>query len=88
MKIKDGFSLQTLGERTVVVPVGARAAEFHCMMALNETGAFLWQHLQQATDTAALCTALAAEYAVSAETAAADVQRFVALLREQGLLEE
>ena len=88
MKIKDGFLLREVGGRTVVVPVGVQTVDFRCIMTLNESGALLWRSLQQDTDAAALTAALLAEYEVTADKAAADVEGFVALLREKGLLDE
>ena len=88
MKIKEGFLLREVGERTVVVPVGAQTVDFRCIMTLNESGAFLWRALLQDTSVDALTTALLAEYEVAAEKAAADVVAFVATLREKGLLDE
>ena len=88
MKIKDGFLLREVGGRTVVVPVGVQTVDFRCIMTLNESGALLWRFLQQDTDAAALTAAMLAEYEVTADKAAADVDGFVALLREKGLLDE
>lgn len=88
MKIKDGFVLREVGERSVVVPVGAQAVDFRCIMTLNGTAAFLWQCLQQPTEETALVAALLEEYEVTAEEAATDVTAFVATLREKGLLDE
>ena len=45
MKIKDGFILNKVGSQYVVVPVGEASMERHCMIRLNDTGAFLWEQL-------------------------------------------
>ena len=88
MKIKDGFLLREVGDRTVVVPIGAQTVDFRCIMTLNESGAFLWRRLELGADVAALTAALLEEYEVTAEKAAADAASFVATLREKGLLDE
>ena len=88
MKMKDGFLLREVGGRTVVVPVGAQTVDFHGILTLNETGAFLWRALQQPATAETLTAALLDEYEVTAEKAAADVERFLAALREKGLLDE
>ena len=41
MKIKKGFVLRKVGGESVVVPVGEMSKQFHGMINLNETGAFL-----------------------------------------------
>ncbi len=88
MKIKEGFVLRQVGEDHIVVPVGAQTVDFRCIITLNETGAFLWQQLQQENTTVGVAAALLAEYDVPAEKAAADVERFVDNLRQKGLLDE
>ncbi len=86
MKLKDGFVLRTVGTNHLVVPVGAQTVDFRCLITLNETGAFLWQQLQQERQAEELTAALLEEYEVSAEQAAADVAAFAAKLQEAGLL--
>lgn len=88
MKIKDGFLLRQVGGNNVVVPVGAQAVDFRCIITLNEVGAFLWQKLTVDCTVADLVEALLAEYDVTADIATADVERFVASLREKNLLDE
>lgn len=88
MKIKDGFLLRQVGGNNVVVPVGAQAVDFRCLITLNEVGAFLWQKLAVDCTVADLVEALLAEYDVTADIATADVERFVASLREKNLLDE
>ncbi|MBR3778507.1 MAG: PqqD family protein [Clostridia bacterium] len=88
MKIKEGFLLRQVGGNNVVVPVGAQAVDFRCIITLNEVGAFLWQKLAVDCTVADLVEALLAEYDVTADIATADVERFVANLREKNLLDE
>ncbi len=86
MKLKDGFALRQVGGHSLVVPVGAQTVNFNGMITLNETGAFLWQQLQQESTAEALTAALLAEYEVTAEVAAADVAAFIEKLRQAALL--
>lgn len=88
MKIKNGFLLRQVGGNSVVVPVGAQSVDFRCLITLNEVGAFLWKKLEQDCSSADLVEALLGEYDVTADIAGADVERFVASLREKGLLDE
>lgn len=85
MKIKDGFILRSVAGQTVVLPTGDEL-DLNMMITLNETGTFLWEHLQTETDEKALVAALLAEYDVDAETAAAAVAGFVAKLENNGFL--
>lgn len=88
MKIKEGFLVRQVGDNHVVVPVGAQAVDFRCIITLNEVGAFLWEKLGADNTVAGLVEALLAEYDVTADVATADVERFVAALREKNLLDE
>lgn len=87
MKIKEGFLLRTLGDATVVVPVGQAAIDLRGMITLNETGKLLWEALQSEQTAQTLCAALCAEYEVDEARATADIDRFIALLKEHDLLE-
>lgn len=88
MKIKDGFIVNKVGSQHVVVPVGEASMERHCMIRLNGTGTFLWEKLSSNTTEDALVQALQAEYAVSDDTAHADVAVFLDKLRAADLLNE
>lgn len=87
MKIKLECMLRKVAGRTVVLPTSAEL-DINTMITLNETGTFLWEHLVEETDEAALVAALLAEYDVDAETAAKSVAAFVNKLRENGFLAE
>lgn len=88
MKIKEGFLLRQVGDNHIVVPVGAQTVDFRCMITLNEVGAFLWQKMAADCTVTDLVDAILAEYDVTADVATADVERFVAALREKSLLDE
>ena len=88
MKIKEGFLLREVAGKYVVVPLGAQSVDFRCLITLNEVGAFLWQKMTTECTMDELVAALLAEYDVTAEIATADVERFVASLREKNLLDE
>ena len=87
MRIKSGFVLHKVGGEQVVVPVGNRTKEFSGMIRLNDTGAFLWSHMEDEFTLVSLTAALVARYDVSKETAAATVERFVGNMRAANLLE-
>ena len=85
MKLKDGFLLRQVAGQTVVLPTGGDL-DLNMMITLNETGAFLWEHLQADTDEAALTAALLKEYDVDQDTAASCVSAFVQKLRDHDFL--
>ncbi|MGN0515388.1 PqqD family protein [Eubacterium sp.] len=88
MKIKDGFTLRNIAGSDIVVPVGNASKIFNGMITLNDSGAFLWSALQKDTTIDKVVAKLTGEYEVSTEQATADVQKFVAMLRENDLIDE
>ncbi len=88
MKIKEGFILKNIAGNTVAVPAGENLVNLQKMLTLNESGAFLWSCLQKPCSAEDLVTALTGEYQVDAETAANDVQEFIAILKENQILDE
>ena len=86
MKIKEGFLLRQVAGQTVVLPFGDEL-DLNMMITLNDTGAFLWEHLQSETTGEELVKALLAEYDVDEDTARQSVAGFVAKLNENGFLE-
>ena len=85
MKLKDGFLVRQVAGQTVVLPLGGDL-DLDMMITLNDTGAFLWEKLQEDTDEAALVAALLAEYDVDEATAKQAVANFVAKLSDNGFL--
>ena len=85
MKIKEGFILREVAGQIVVLPTGDQL-DLNMMITLNDTGRFLWEHLQQETTKEELVAALLAEYEVNEELAAKSVDAFVQKLRDGELL--
>lgn len=88
MKIKKGFMLRTVGERNIVVPVGAASLEFNGMITLNETGAFIWKKLSLGCEYEELISAILLEYDTTEEEAKAGADALLAQIRKENLLEE
>ena len=86
MKLKEGFVLRQVAGQAVVLP-GGDALDLNMMITLNDTGAFLWERLQEETDEDALTAALLAEYDVDGEIARRAVRAFVEKLNENGFLQ-
>lgn len=68
-----------------VVVLDGRTWEY---ISVNETGRALWDLLVQGTTEDGLVAFLLDNYEVSPETAAADVEAFLATLRDKDLLQE
>ena len=83
MLINQDFTIQKVGNSYLAVPVGETSKQFHGMVRLNETGAFLWKLMAEKDCTEAeLVEALLSEYEVSREVAERDVHGLVELLKK------
>ena len=87
MKIKKGFILRVVGGESIVVPVGEASKNFHGMINLNETGAFLWRFFTEEHSLEEGVDALCGEYDVERETAFADVKKFADVLTQNAFVE-
>lgn len=87
MKINENFVLREVAGSWVVIPIGEKSVDFNGMMNLNETGVLLWRELEKGAEKEELVSALTAEYDVSAEIAAKDIDEFVKTLEKAGCLE-
>ncbi len=86
MKVKQDFMIRKILDDYIVVPVGEEMVNFDAMMTLNETGAFLWEQLQEDKTEEELVEALCKEYDINQETAREDVSDFIKLLEQVQVL--
>ena len=86
MKVKNGFVLRQVAGQTVVLPCGD-TLDLNMLITLNDTGAFLWQRLENEVTEDELVAALLGEYDVDADTARNAVQTFVRKLEEHDFLD-
>ncbi|MBQ2570146.1 MAG: PqqD family protein [Ruminococcus sp.] len=87
MKIKKDFILRKVADSYVVVPVGKLTLDFNGIINLNETGAFLFELLQEGAEKEDLLRKLLEEYDVTPEKAAADIDVFLKKVEEADVLE-
>ena len=87
MKIKEDILLRKVADCYVVVPVGKATVDFNGMMNLNETGAFLWEKLENDTTKEELLKAMLDEYEVTEDIAKKDIDNFITKLKDGNLLE-
>ncbi len=87
MKAKSDFLLRKISDSYVVVPVGSAVVDFSGLVNVNESGAMLFELLQKGCEESDLVDALLKEYDVAREVAQADVKKFVAKVKDAGILE-
>ena len=87
MKLKKDFVLRQVADTWIVVPVGQAVLDFNCMLTLNESGALLWNALEEETDQDALVKVMTTEYDVPEDVAKADILGFLEKRPKAGCLE-
>lgn len=86
MKIKKELIKRQVAGDTILVPVGQAVYDSNGLFVLNEVGAFIWDLLPEAGTAEDLCRAVLGEYDVTEETAMADVQEFLEMLRKLDII--
>ena len=88
MKIKSGFVLRDVAGKTFVVATGELSKTFKGMITLNETGKYIWKLLEnEITKEEIVENMLSAYEGVDRATIEADVDKFVAKLAGDNILE-
>lgn len=88
MKLKYDFAVQTVLGEHIAVPVGKGSKAVHAFVGLNETGKRVFELLQQDTTIDQIVTTMLEEYEVTEDVLRTAVEKVVADLREQGLIED
>ena len=88
MKTKKGFMLRSVADTHIVVPIGQASVDFNGLITLNETGAFLWEHLADGCSYDELLNALLSEYDVAEDEARKGIDSFLETARNAGVIEE
>ncbi len=86
MKIKPGYVLRLVAGENIVIPTQEAALNFNGIMTLNDTGKFLWEHLQQDISIDNLTDEIVIKYQVSEAEAKKDVQEFIDILKGKNIL--
>lgn len=88
MKTNNNFIFRTIADEHLLIPVGEAAVHTKGLIALSESGALLYRRLQGGCAQDDLIAALTAEYNVSEEEAARDIETFLDQMRQLNMLEE
>lgn len=87
VKINKGFEINNFFGEHLVMAMGENNVDFTSVIVLNESSYYLWQQMEQGTDTVeALVKALMEEYEVDEATATNDVNALIGQLLELGVV--
>lgn len=87
MKIKEDFILRKVADSYVVVPVNNMTLDFNGIISLNETGAFLFELMQNGADREELIDKMLQEYDVTPQKAEKDIDDFIEKVKGADILE-
>ena len=88
MKVSNQFIMRTIADEHLLIPVAEAAISVKGLIALSESGALLYEKLKGGCSQKDLTAALMAEYEVSEDVAAQDVEAFLNQMRELNMLVE
>ncbi len=86
MKINGTFVLRAIAGDHVLIPVGETAISFNGMIALNGSGAYIWELLSENKTEEEIVAALLERYDVSEEAARSDYLDFTAAMVQADIL--
>ena len=87
MKKKENFITRKVMDQHVMMPFGETAYRFSGMILTTETGAFIWEHIEDVSSAQEMAELLTQEFEVSREEALADVEALFAQFKAAGWIE-
>lgn len=73
MKKKESFIVREIMGQFMFMPNGETATKFSGLIVSTETGAFIWEHIEEVSSAEEMANLLTQEFEVSYEEALADV---------------
>ena len=85
-KLEQFISREVMGNH-VLMPVGLTTQKFSGMILTTETGAFIWEHIEEVSSAEEMAGLLTQEFEVSYEEALADVTALFDNFKQAGWIE-
>lgn len=86
MRIREGMRLRKIVDEWIVVPDALNMADVSALFSLNETGVFLWKHLETGCTYDECLELMCKEYGIAREQAEPDLKEFIDLLESYKLI--
>lgn len=87
MKINYEFVKRKIFDEYYLVPIGEAANRFQGIIAINDVSSFIFDCLPDCGSAEEIASKLVEIYDTDAETVISDVEEFLAILREQGIID-
>ena len=88
MKIKEEYVLQNIAGKWIVIDSNSKSVNFNKILALNASGRFLWEKLEENIEIPELISALTKEFDIDALNAEKDVTNFIKQLKDLGCIDD
>ena len=85
---RRSYVTRDIGGETLIVPVTGHVMDLESIYVLNPVGSRIWELLRSPTTADRIVEAVAGEFDVSPQDAAADVGEFLDALSTRGLIQE
>lgn len=86
MKVDNKFILREIAGDYIIIPTGKTVLEFNGLLTVNEVGASIWNMLQSEVTFEGILEGILSEYDVEESVAREDIQEFLDILIEGGIL--
>ncbi len=86
MEIKKQVVLRSVAGEYMLIPIGETVFEYNGIFMLTESGKFLWENIENGAEPDQLKQLLMAEYEIDSDTASADVDEFLEMLKTFGII--
>lgn len=86
MQVKKEFILREIAGDYIIIPTGQTVLEFNGLITVNEVGVSIWKMLQKEVTLEEIVKGILDEYEVDEEIAREDIQEFLKVLVDGGIL--
>ena len=87
MKKRENYIVREIMGQFMFMPTGETASKFNGLIVSSETGAFIWEHIEEVSSAEEMASLLTQEFEVSYEEALADVTALFENFQKAGWIE-
>ena len=84
----SSIAARKIGNEYVLVPIANNIADMNSLFTINETGVFIWEHIDGKRNVEEIVSAMVEEYNIDELTAKNDVAAFIEKIKDYLLITE